>query len=288
MPLFLEQPSYGPRGPDGQGWNRLSLNAHFDTRHQCGLMPTTYAALYESTRGLQSWGPYERCSSSGHCSACPVQRLHLERDGVDWPAGSPLLLARVRPLPLSPGLMFADPAAGRSTLHLRTWRGEDVDVEADWRTVRNSPGLRLGRAFWDEEGHAFWLVRSNPAAASAVVRTRRFQSHTRHALYGSDGGRRLALLSCHGGCAHDEGHLRLLAADLAGGRPIGSQDSAVLPERLPAVPGIEFGHVDGRTVLQRDASPEYSSSTTYISWAAPADMTAVTALLAHAVRLTGH
>ncbi|MDX2915638.1 hypothetical protein [Streptomyces griseiscabiei] len=46
--------------------------------------------------------------------------------------------------------------------------------------------------------------------------------------------------------------------------------------------------MDGRTVLERDASPGYASSTTYISWAAPADMTVVTALLAHAVRLTGH
>ncbi|MEV8335076.1 hypothetical protein [Streptomyces niveus] len=289
MPLFLEQPTYGPAGPDGLGWNRLSLNTHFDTRHQCGLLPSTYATLLESRRGVQAWGSYDRCVASpfGSCSSCPIQRWHLERDGISWPLDVPLLLVRIRPLPLSPGLSFADPAAGRSTVHLCSWRGEDLNVKADWRTLRNTAGV-LGRAFWDSEGQAFWMARSNPAAASAVVHSKRFRTHTRHALYGGKEGRRLALLSCHGACAHDEDDLRHLAADVADWDPDSGPDGISVPSRLPAVPGIDFGHEQSRTVLRRRASQGYPASTLAVSWALPVRRAAVTALLAYAVRLTGH
>jgi hypothetical protein len=133
LPLFLTAPGYGSNGPDGQGWNRLSLNAHFDVRNQCGLLPANFPALFESMTGRQAWGGFERCSrpGPGECGTCPVQRLHLEHRGIDWPASTPLLLFRVRPLPRTPGTLFADPAAGRSTLHPHTWQGAEVDVEAD-------------------------------------------------------------------------------------------------------------------------------------------------------------
>ncbi|GLF99920.1 hypothetical protein [Streptomyces yaizuensis] len=56
MPIFLNAPTYGPRGPHGQGWNRLSLNAHFGVRHQRGLLTISYVALFDSMTGRQSWG----------------------------------------------------------------------------------------------------------------------------------------------------------------------------------------------------------------------------------------
>ncbi|MFH0246184.1 hypothetical protein ACGRHY_28050 [Streptomyces sp. HK10] len=283
MPVFLAQPSYGPGGPDGQGWNRLSLCAHFDERHQCGLLPTTYATLYESMTGRQGWGDFERCPklAPGHCPACPVQRGHLEHQGIAWPSGTPLLLVRVCPLPPTPEAMFADPMAGRSMLHLHSWQGDAVDVEADWQTVRNTPGIRLGRAFWDRQGQAFWLVRNNPAAKSATVRSRRYKTHVRHALYGGEGKPRLALLTCHDRCTHSADDLQHLAADLADRSSSHVSASApVLPRRLPGAPGIDFRQESGRAAIQRHGS------TAHLSWDVPDDAIVMTALAAHAVRLT--
>ncbi|OEJ49738.1 hypothetical protein [Streptomyces agglomeratus] len=60
LPTLLSPPAYGPSGPDGQSWNRLSLNAHFGVPHQCGLLPTSYSALLESMTGRQRWGSFER------------------------------------------------------------------------------------------------------------------------------------------------------------------------------------------------------------------------------------
>ncbi|MFG3429687.1 hypothetical protein [Streptomyces californicus] len=283
MTLFLPSPGYGPRGPDGQGWNRLSLSAHFEDRNQCGLQPTNYPTLFESMTGRQRWGGFDRCSAPapGRCGTCPVQHAHLREHGIDWPAATPLLLVRVRPLPPTPGALFSDPAAGRSTLEPCTWLGAAAGISADWATLRHTPGVRLGRSFRDSEGEAFWLVRNNPASSAAVVRTRQMGSHTRHALYGRSGGPRLALLTCHGGCAHRDDDLRHLAADLGSADDLGTggerEDARHLPRRLPGAPGTEFAHEDRRTVLRRHGS------TLRISWD---ERSAASALAAYAVRLT--
>ncbi|MFD3422625.1 hypothetical protein [Streptomyces decoyicus] len=281
--IFLPDPGYGPGGPDGQGWNRLSLNAHFDTRHQCGLLPQNYVALWESMTGRQAWGGFARCRrlAPGRCGDCRVQQLHLARDGFDWPTGTPLLLARVRPLPRTPGSMFFDLAAGLSELELMSWVGEPTGVEADWRTVRNSAGLRLGRRFWDEDGEAFWLVRHNSSASSTAVRTRTYRACTRHALYGSDGQLRLAVLTCYGRCTHSSYALEQLAADLADRAPGGSAAAAAdLPEQLPGAPGVAFEQEGHRTTVHRH------DHTADFSWDVPIDAGTVAAMAAHAVRLT--
>ncbi|MEU6331475.1 hypothetical protein ABZ851_29990 [Streptomyces sp. NPDC047049] len=281
--LFLPQPSYCPGGPDGQGWNRLSLNAHFDTRHQCGLLPQNYAALWESMTGRQAWGGFGRCSrlAPGQCGGCRIQQLHMAHDGIDWPAKTPLLLARVRPLPPTPGSVFVNVTAGLSELEMVSWLGEPTGVEADWRTVRNTAGLRLGRGFRDADGEAFWLVRHNSAAASTAVRTRTYRTHTRHALYGSDGQVRLAVLTCHGRCTHSTYALEQLAADLAD-RTADDTDAAVpaLPERLPGAPGVTFEMEDARITVHRH------DHVARFAWDVPVDTATVTALAAHAVRLT--
>jgi hypothetical protein len=59
--LCLPRPGSGPGGPDGQGWNRPSLNAHFDRSHHCELLPSAFATLGESMTGRQEWGGFGRC-----------------------------------------------------------------------------------------------------------------------------------------------------------------------------------------------------------------------------------
>ncbi|MGW5456616.1 hypothetical protein [Nocardia sp. NPDC003979] len=52
MTIYLRPPEPNPGGPDGQGWNRLSLNAHTSVpAPQCALRPRTYAALCDIRRG---------------------------------------------------------------------------------------------------------------------------------------------------------------------------------------------------------------------------------------------
>ncbi|MDT9696535.1 MULTISPECIES: hypothetical protein [Streptomyces] len=257
------------------------MNAHMEDRPQCGLLPLAFSYLFESRTGRQQWGGYDRCSNAGRCKSCPVQLRHMERDGVDWPGNTPLLLARARPLPLSDDAMWADPAAGRSLLHLFTLQGQDTGVVESWWKLRNTMSVRISWHFVDAEGEAAWLVRDNPAADAAVVRTKRYKTHTRHALCSSDGARRLALLTCHNGCAHSDGDLQHLAADLADADASpASLPAPDLPEHLPGVPEIKLGREDGRTLIRRN------DATTHINVGIPADGAVVTALAAHVVRLT--
>ncbi|MFI8932602.1 hypothetical protein ACIG3E_33680 [Streptomyces sp. NPDC053474] len=281
--IFLPEPGYGPGGPDGRGWNRLSLNAHFDSRPQCGLLPQNYAALFESMTGRQAWGGFDRCLSTprGGCGDCRVQQLHLKHDGVVWPEGTPLLLARTRPLPAAADSTFATAAAGLSALELFSWLGERQDVAADWRTVRNTPGLQLGRRFQDRQGEAFWLVRSNPRAASAIVHSHRYGAHTRHALYAGEGEPRLAVLQCHNRCTHPADSLRQFTADLAGcAVGYAPEPAPALPARLPGAPGVEFGHAGAAVTIHRHGEEAHL----FLDIAL--DTERVTALAAYAVRLT--
>ncbi|RSN14843.1 hypothetical protein DMH25_07870 [Streptomyces sp. WAC 01325] len=289
MPLFLEQPTY-PRGPDGRGWNRLSLNAHFDRRHQCGLQPTRFAALYEALTGRQHWGGFGRCfvGHPGSCGSCPVQLRRLAREGgINWPDETPLLLARVRPWPLTPGALFADPASGRSSLELSPWRGGQPVLDADWVEILNTPGLLISWCWQDEQGEAFWLVRSHPAADTAIVHTERIGAGLRHELYGGPGLPRLAVLTCHGCCAHEGYHLRHLAADLAHrpDRAPALGTGTETPGRLPGVPLVDLARVGSSSVIRRARSRSHGPSTVQIGWDVPFDETTVTALAAYAVRL---
>ncbi|WP_372412552.1 hypothetical protein [Streptomyces luteireticuli] len=283
MPLFLEADGYGPGGPDNKGWNRLSLNAHFDTRHQCGLLPTNFPTLFESRTGRQRWGGYERCPKpgGGYCATCSVYQRASEHRPMPWPENVPLVLVRIRPWPPTPGSFLVNDAAGRSDLRVHTWAGRDLGITTDWRTLRNSPGICFSWFFRDDDAEAFWIVRSNPAATAALVRTRRFETHTRHALYAGQGQPRLALLTCHG-CSHSDDDLQHLAADLgdaADGTVAAAANTPVLPERLAGVPAIGLVHEDGRSrIRHRDA-------TTSISWDMPFGEGTAAALLAHAVRL---
>ncbi|MFF3665434.1 hypothetical protein [Microtetraspora malaysiensis] len=73
MPIYLPAPAHDSRGPDGDGWNRLSLNAGPVYPGQCALAPTSYATLWESqdTRRAR-WGGFGPCVRCGDCTSCPA------------------------------------------------------------------------------------------------------------------------------------------------------------------------------------------------------------------------
>ncbi|OPC76860.1 hypothetical protein B4N89_46165 [Embleya scabrispora] len=187
-----------------------------------------------------------------------------------------MFLARVRPLLPTPGALWVDPAAGRSTLDLYVWPDERTATPATWQEVRRAPGVHVGWAWHDDDGQAFWLTRDNPAAATAVVRETWLGTGTRHAVYETPEGPRLALVHCHGPCNHDADHLRHLAADLAACSP---GPAAVFPDRLPGLHGIAFTYEEGRSALRRN------DHLTTVSWDVPLRRSTAAALVAHAVRM---
>lgn len=144
MPVFLEPPRHTPAGPDGAGWNRLSLNAHMGTpRPQCALQPTDYPTLWESrdTRRAR-WGKFGHCSRQGACRDCPLLGarhtlaaftdevlVRVDRQGHPW-------------------LMNRPEDGWGSRGHRWTW----TDLAA-------LDGWSIGRRANDEFSEAFWLVR---------------------------------------------------------------------------------------------------------------------------------
>ncbi|MET9779306.1 hypothetical protein ABZ023_34550 [Streptomyces sp. NPDC006367] len=305
MPTYLDNPhEYGPRGPDGQGWNRLSLNAHFDTPAHCGLRPIRFASLFEARTGRQRWGGYERCMGAKlasrpapdaspdtprvQCGTCPVYQNAREHPPLpNWPDQAVLLLGRVRDWPRTPGMWIADPAAGRSSVHLHTWQGQDTGVAVDWPDLAIAAEIRMTWQFHDQDGDAFWIVRLNPRAEQTAAHTKNYRDHTRHVLYAPD-GRRLAGVKCHRACAHEDWHLRHLAADLSdldgatpADRPTAAPD---LPERLPGVPSSSLSRDGGTTTITNSASRAFGATTMIVN-AEVSTSSETAALLAHIARV---
>ncbi|MBQ0888556.1 hypothetical protein KBZ94_27160 [Streptomyces sp. RM72] len=306
VPTYLDNPhEYEPSGPDGQGWNRLSLNAHFDTPAHCGLRPIRFASLFEARTGRQRWGGYERCMGAKlvsrpvpdvspdtpriRCGTCPVYQNAREHPPVpNWPEQSVLLLGRVRDWPRTPGMWIADPAAGRSSVHLHTWQGQDTGVAVDWPDLAVAAEIRMTWQFHDQDGDAFWIVRLNPGAEQTAVHTKNFRDHTRHVLY-APGARRLAGVKCHGTCAHEDWHLHHLAADLAdldGATPTGGPAAAPdLPERLPGVPSFSLSRDGGTATITHTASRDFDASTMTVNAEVPTSPGVTAVLLAHIARV---
>ncbi|MEW1762414.1 hypothetical protein AB0393_38655 [Streptomyces cyaneofuscatus] len=306
MPIYLDNPhDYGPSGPDGQGWNRLSLNAHFDTPVHCGLRPIRFAALFEARTGRQRWGGFERCTGAElasrpvpdaspdtprvRCGACPIYQNAREHPPLrNWPDHSVLLLGRVRDWPRTPGMWIADPAAGRSSVHLHTWQGQDTGVTVDWPALAVAAEIRMTWQFQDQDGEAFWIVRLNPGAEQMTVDTKTYRDHTRHVLYAPD-ARRLAAVECQSSCAHEDWHLRHLAADLAdldGAAPADGLAAAPhLPERLPGVPSFSLSREGGTATIKHTVSRDFDASTMTVTAEAPTSPAVTAVLLAHIARV---
>ncbi|MEU8642303.1 hypothetical protein AB0C91_10335 [Streptomyces sp. NPDC048674] len=143
MPIHLPAPAHRNGGPDGQGWNRMSLGSL--AGDECALRPRDYSHLVESqdTRRAR-YGGYGPCISDGKCTDCPIlqaapQRLSSLDDRV---------LVRVHPVDGRPYLMNR-PEDGWASLAKR-WT---------WQDMARLDGWEIGRRHRDEHGDGFWIHR---------------------------------------------------------------------------------------------------------------------------------
>jgi hypothetical protein len=254
-----------------------------DNRDQCGLLPLNHPTLWESMTGRQRWGGFARCPYQGACAACPITARHLAGEPIDVPGDAPVLLARITPWKRDPNALFADPGAGRSDVCLTHWTAgaPGPAVSASWDQIRNWREARLGRAFRDEHGSAFWLVRDRPGNAAAD--TTRHRDHTVHTLRTGDEGATVAQLRCPANCRHQPMDLELLAADLdrasSGTRHVSTLD---VPATLPGIPGTRFTF----TARASTMAIHRHDATTSVTLGHPANPGSHAALVAHAVRVT--
>ncbi|WP_406178056.1 hypothetical protein [Streptomyces canus] len=204
MPIYLRAPEAPAGGPDGKGWNRLSLNAHGGFLAQCALRPRRWGALLEShdTRRAH-WGGFGPCVNRGNCDECPVRTALHDRWTV-VPVNAPRVLVRCEPV-FAPGTLFGGPDAWRLWV---TTGPDDQDYRErqprpwTWEDAVRVRGWDLGRPHFDEHGEGFWLERTTrvPAVGCAIT-TRARSSFTRHAFRVARTG--VAHLHCSGECRHD-------------------------------------------------------------------------------------
>jgi hypothetical protein len=143
MPIHLKAPAYRPGGPDGQGWNRISLGSL--AGDQCALRPRDYSHLRESqdTRRA-SYGGYGPCISDGDCTNCPIlQAAPRHLNSLD-----DRVLVRTH----RDGHVYLmnRPEDGWASLALR-WT---------WQDIARLEGWTIGRAYRDEYSDGFWLERA--------------------------------------------------------------------------------------------------------------------------------
>jgi len=148
MPIHLRAPAYDPRGPDGHGWNRLSVTLPIGD--QCALQPRSYPALVEShdTRRAR-WGGFGPCIRDGDCQHCPV----FQAPPVELRASGDRILVRIHPHDQQPYLMN-NPAAGWASFAYR-WT---------WPKLARLTGWAVGDRHTDEHSQCFWLIRVKPRA----------------------------------------------------------------------------------------------------------------------------
>lgn len=153
VPTYLESPGYQPGGPDGQGWNRLSLNAHMGAeRPQCALRPTGYVQVFDLSRAgtlHARWGGHGVCDSGepGACLTCP--RLTAKPQTLDTDVDR--IAIRIVESSREVGTIGVAYTSRLEQDAVPGWRPTWADV---WR----ADGWRVGRRFRDERGEGFWLV----------------------------------------------------------------------------------------------------------------------------------
>lgn len=75
-----------PRGPDGQGRNRLAIWSLSPTT-RCELRPKTKAAALDTLRGMAKLGnptAYEPCTYEGECTSCPRKLKARDPWRAEW------------------------------------------------------------------------------------------------------------------------------------------------------------------------------------------------------------
>ncbi|WP_019061737.1 hypothetical protein [Streptomyces prunicolor] len=224
MPIFLRAPEAPAGGPDGKGWNRLSLNAHFGLPNQCALRPRRWGSLLEShdTRRAR-WGGFGPCVNRGDCNDCPVRQA-VDEQWTVIPVNVPRVLVRIEPV-FAADTMFTGPDGWRLWL---TTGPDDRDYRnrppLGWDAMARVRGWDLGRPYIDEHGEGFWLERTArvPAWGCSIV-TKTWPSFTRHAFRVARTG--VALLHHHGDCAHGDELLNAISQACPG--PDGADEERV-------------------------------------------------------------
>lgn len=171
MPIYLEAPTYRPAGPDGKGWNRLSLNAHMGTpTARCAMRPRDYTSLHEILRDsrLCQWDSrWAACDGApaGDCTQCP--RLTGPARMLAVSRAVTTVMVRVYE-----SAKVCDLTPGGIPAKLRICVREDGG-DGDWHAASvwtweevarlGAAGWRVGRRFHDDRGPGFWLHRAAPA-----------------------------------------------------------------------------------------------------------------------------
>lgn len=153
MTIYLQAPAFNPSGPDGRGFNRLSLNAHMrEPADRCALQPTTYASLFEShdTRRARWSDAFGRCDRQGACDGCPVMTRFRR----------PFTLEA-----LDSRVLVRSDRQGRLWVVNRPEDGWGSTARlVTWDQLARLSGWTLGSQYSDEHGFGFWLERAVPAA----------------------------------------------------------------------------------------------------------------------------
>ncbi|MFF0277499.1 hypothetical protein [Streptomyces sp. NPDC004330] len=144
MPIHLPAPTYQPGGPDGQGWNRISLGSL--AGDECALRPRDYTHLREShadTRRAR-YGGYGPCVADGRCETCPI----LQATPLTLSCLDDTVLVRIHP-DGHPYLMNR-PEDGWASMAKR-WT---------WQDLARLSGWTIGRTHRDEHSRGFWIHRT--------------------------------------------------------------------------------------------------------------------------------
>lgn len=164
MSICLRAPKYKAGGPDGKGWNRLSLNAHMGMPlDQCALRPRSYPMLAEAWRDtrLARWGNYGRCTNGGDCNSCPLLTSPPRRS---LNAFGDSVLVRVKLTRV--GEMFTAEVVTEPWVMNRPEGGwGSYGKPWTWEELMNIKGWRIGRPYRDEHSDGFWLERVEAVAA---------------------------------------------------------------------------------------------------------------------------
>lgn len=169
MPIYLTPPPVNPGGPDGKGWNRLSLNAHIgDQQPQCALRPRSYATLVESfdTRRAR-YGGFGRCLNGGACSDCPILTAPPKR----LRAFGSVVLVRLRHVHTGafPGSTLIPAALDEPHLMDRPEEGwASWSVRWSWEDLARLEGWQPGRPYHDEHSEGFWLRKAHPQSLDGM------------------------------------------------------------------------------------------------------------------------
>ncbi|MFI1703006.1 hypothetical protein [Streptomyces griseoruber] len=226
MPIHLRAPEAPAGGPDGKGWNRLSLNSHGGFLAQCALRPRRWGALLESqdTRRAR-WGGFGVCTNRGNCEDCPLRKA-INEQPTTVEVNAPRVLVRIEEIHAGEDAIFN---AGPDGWRLWVTTGpDDRDYRSRlpwvWEEAARVHGWELGRPCVDEEGEGFWLERTTCVPAwGCDITTRTWPSFTRHGFRVNR--TRVALLHHHGECTHDEELLNAISHACPG--PEGADEERV-------------------------------------------------------------